>query len=97
MNKKPLEAEALLRKMGEAGYVPDVDLYSATVTAYERTGQPLKALRLMESMREDGYDFYEIEVLNAAFKKAVKLVNVVGRGFSKDGDNEGSTIDSQED
>ncbi|CAB9499881.1 Pentatricopeptide repeat-containing protein [Seminavis robusta] len=82
--KKPLEAEALLRKMGEAGYVQEVELYAATVTAYERNGQPLKALRLMESMREDGYDFYDIEVLNAAFKKAVKLVNVVGRGLSPD-------------
>lgn len=84
-NKKPNEAEALLRKMGEAGYVPDVDLYSATVTAYERTGQPLKALQLMESMREDGYDFYDIEVLNAAFKRAVKLVNVVVPSSLKSG------------
>jgi pentatricopeptide repeat protein len=80
--KKPLDAEALLRKMGEDGYVPDVDLFAITVTAYERNGQPLKALRLMEYMREEGYDFYEVEVLNAAFKKAVKLVNVVGRGLS---------------
>lgn len=81
--KKPQEAEALLRRMGQEGFVPDVDLYSATVTAYERTGQPMNALRLMESMREDGYDFYEVEVLNSAFKKAVKLVNAVGRGFNE--------------
>jgi pentatricopeptide repeat protein len=79
--KKPREAEALLRQMGQEGYVPDVDLYAATVAAYERTGQPLNALQLMESMREDGYDFYEIEVLNAAFKKAVRLASVVGRGL----------------
>eukprot|EP00957_Ditylum_brightwellii_P016663 1252723-Ditylum_brightwellii.AAC.1 len=59
----------------EDGFVPDVDLYTVTVTAYERNGQPMKALRLMESMREDGYDFYEAKVLNEAFKKAVKLVN----------------------
>jgi hypothetical protein len=36
----------------------------------------------MEYMREEGYDFYEVEVLNVAFKKAVKLVNVVGRGLA---------------
>ena len=86
--KKAREAHALLRKMSAAGYVPDVDLYAATVTAYERTGQPLQALRLMESMREDGYDFYDIDVLNRAFKKAVKLVNQVGRGFSSTGEGD---------
>jgi len=88
--KRANEAETLLRRMGEAGYVPDVDLYAATVTAYERTGQPLKALRLMESMREDGYDFYGVEVLNTAFKNAVKLVNVVGRGLTSKDDGKDS-------
>jgi hypothetical protein len=58
---------------------PDVDLYTMTVTAYERTRQPRKALRLMESMEMDGYDFYDVEVLNSAFKKAIKLVNQVVR------------------
>jgi len=36
----------------------------------------------MESMRADGYDFYESPVLNAAFKKAVKLVSAVGQGLT---------------
>ena len=80
-NQEPTGAEAFLRKMRADGFVPDVDLYTATVTAYERNGQPLKALQLMENMQEDGYDFYDIKVLNAAFKKAVKLVSVVGRGL----------------
>jgi len=80
-NQEPTGAEAFLRKMRAEGFVPDVDLYTATVTAYERNGQPLKALQLMESMQEDGYAFYDIKVLNAAFKKAVKLVSVVGRGL----------------
>jgi pentatricopeptide repeat protein len=57
-----------------------------TVTAYERAGQPLKAMQLMESMQKDGYDFYEIKVLNSAFKNALKLVNKVGRGLQKSGD-----------
>lgn len=87
-SKKPTEAHSLLRKMGASGYIPDVDLYAATVASYERTGQPLQALRLMEAMREDGYDFYEIDVINAAFKRAVKLVNVVGRGFGAAKDSE---------
>jgi len=81
-NQEPVGAETMLRKMQADGYTPDVDLYTATVTAYEKTRQPLQALRLMESMQEDGYDFYEIDVLDKAFKKAVKLVNVVGRGLS---------------
>jgi len=78
-NRKPREAEVFLRQMQRDGLAPDVDLYTATVSAYERTGQPLRALRLMESMREDGYDFYESAILNAAFKRAVALANVVGR------------------
>ena len=68
--------------MTASGLVPDVDLYTATISSYERIGQPLKALNLMESMREGGYDFYESAVLNSAFKRAVKLVNAVGRGLT---------------
>lgn len=82
--KQPREAEMFLRKMRNDGFVPDIDLYTATVTAYERLGQPLEALRVMESMSEDGHDFYEVKVLNAAFKKAVEITNtVVGRGFEE--------------
>jgi pentatricopeptide repeat domain-containing protein 1 len=98
-NKQPLEAETLLRQMCHDDLIPDVDLYTATVTAYEKTGQPLQALRLMESMRADGYDFYEAPVLNAAFKRAVKLVNVVGRGMTSDSDEDNHphfTIDVQD-
>jgi pentatricopeptide repeat protein len=80
--QRPQEAEVLLHKMRQDGLVPDVDLYTAVVAVYERSGQPLKALRLMESMNVDGYDFYEAKVLNAAFKRALKVVNVVGRGFT---------------
>jgi pentatricopeptide repeat protein len=76
---QPDGAEAFLRKMREDGLTPDVDLYTMTVAAYERTRQPRKALRLMESMELDGYDFYDVKVLNAAFKKAIKLVNQVVR------------------
>jgi len=82
-HKHPAAAEKFLKKMHSAGFVPDVDLYTATVTSYERTGQPLRALQLMESMREYGYDFYDIKVLNDALKKAIKLVNKMGEGFSR--------------
>ena len=82
--QQPRQAETLLHRMRRThGLVPDVNLYTATVTAYEKLGQPLKALRLMESMRADGYDFYEAPVLNAAFKRAVKLVSVMGRGLQQ--------------
>jgi pentatricopeptide repeat protein len=86
--RHPRQAEKLLNDMQEDGLVPDVDLFTATVTAYERMGQPLKALNLMESMRRKGYDFYESAVLNTAFKKAVKLVNAVGRGLVPPDENE---------
>uniref|UniRef100_A0A7S4J5N3 Pentacotripeptide-repeat region of PRORP domain-containing protein n=1 Tax=Odontella aurita TaxID=265563 RepID=A0A7S4J5N3_9STRA len=93
-NFRPNDAEIFLRRMRGDGYAPDVDLYTATVTSYERTKQPIKALRLMESMREDGYNFYDIQVLDQAFKKAIKLVNVVGQGLStSSGDEEGGVDD----
>jgi len=79
---EPATAEAFLQKMRKDGLKPDVDLFTATVAAYERTGQPLKALGVMESMEADGYDFYSVSVLNAAFKKALKLANKVGQSFS---------------
>lgn len=82
--REPRQAEVFLQAMQKEGLFPDVDLFTATISAYERLGQPLKALALMESMRERGYDFYESGVLNAAFKKAVKLANAVGRGLSLD-------------
>lgn len=69
--------------MRHDGYTPDVHLYTATITGYEKNRQPLEAIRVMESMREDGYDFYEIDVLNNAFKKAIKLVNAVGQTLNE--------------
>ena len=85
---QPNMAEAFLVKMREDGFVPDVDLFTMTVTAYERTGQPLKALNLMESMQTDGYDFYSVKVLNAAFKKALQVANAVGKNFDGDKDDD---------
>ncbi|KAL3816130.1 hypothetical protein ACHAXA_011627 [Cyclostephanos tholiformis] len=72
-NLQPGLAESLLIDMREAGFVPDVDLYTMTVRSYERCGNPMKALSLMEYMREMGYDFYEIKVLDEVFKNGVKL------------------------
>ena len=93
---QPEGAEAVLRKMRQAGFTPDVDLYTTTVTAFEKSAQPLRALRLMESMEMDGYDFYDIKVLNTAFKKAIKLVNQVVRGES-DKDNWTSKLEDNGD
>jgi pentatricopeptide repeat protein len=81
-SQRPADAEVFLTNMSTAGFTPDVDLYTITVTCYEKNREPMKALQLMESMRERGYDFYDIKVVNEAFKKAIKLVNVVGRRFS---------------
>jgi pentatricopeptide repeat protein len=82
---QPGLAESLLIDMREAGFVPDVDLYTMTVRSYERCGNPMKALSLMEYMREMGYDFYEIKVLDEVFKNGVKVLNRIGRGFSSVG------------
>jgi pentatricopeptide repeat domain-containing protein 1 len=83
-NQRPKEAEAFLVRMRTVdNMVPDVDLYTMLVSAYERIGQPLNALRLMESMREDGYDFYDVEVLNTLFKRLVKLASALGQTFGK--------------
>lgn len=79
---QPAIAERFIDKMRESGFKPDVDLFTATVSAYERTQQPLKAVKIMKRMEEDGYDFYSVNVLNSAFKKAIKLVNAVGQTFA---------------
>ncbi len=88
LNSEPANAEYFLKQMSENGMKPDVDLFTLTVTAYEKNVEPRKALNLMESMREEGYDFYDIKVLDAAFKQGVKLINnVVGnKGSSGEGD-----------
>ena len=82
-NLHAADAESMLNQMCAAGLRPDVDLYTRTVAAYEKTKQPMKALRLMESMQEEGFNFYEIKVLDEALKRAVKLVNVVGGGLQR--------------
>ena len=70
--------------MHKDGFKPEVDLYTETVSCFEKTRQPLRAVRLMESMQAYGYDFYEIRVLNTAFTNALKLVNVVGTKLRED-------------
>jgi len=80
--EKPVAAEAFLDKMRKDGFKPDVDLFTTTVTAYERAHQPLKALNVMESMQDDGYDFYGVKVFDAAFKNGVKVLNAVGQNFA---------------
>jgi len=84
-NLQPGYAESLLLDMRKDGFVPDVDLYTMTVRSYERCGNPMKALGLMESMREMGYDFYRVKVLDEAFKNGVKILNRMGKGFATEG------------
>jgi len=93
-NKRPRGAEAFIRCMRQNGFKPDVDLYTMTVTAYEKAGHPLRALKLMECMEEDGYSYYSIAPLNAAVKNAVKLVNAVGKSFTDEYDDEQSKWES---
>ncbi len=81
LDRRPLEALTLLQQMQQAGFRPDVDLYTCTVAAFEKTGQPAQALKLMEAMRADGYDFYSNGVLDAAFKQGVQIVSSVQRGL----------------
>jgi pentatricopeptide repeat domain-containing protein 1 len=87
-NQQPQGAEAIIRRMRENGITPDVDLYTLTVSAYEKARQPLRAVRLMESMEQDGFDFYSVKVLDTAFKNAVKIVNVVGKSLTENEDEE---------
>ena len=74
-NLQPGYAESLLNAMRKDGLTPDVDLYTVTVRSYEKCGNPRKALSLMESMREVGYDFYENRLFDGAFKSGVKILN----------------------
>ena len=93
LDGRPADSEHYLKEMRKDGFLPEVDLFTATVRAYEKRGEPLKAIQVMESMREDGYDFYEVKVLNEAFKKAIKLVNVVGQGFKNTGAFQSNSTD----
>jgi len=79
LKKKPLEADNLIQHMRMRGLIPGIELYTVTVTAFEKMGMPMRALRLMDDMREDGHAFYDIKVIDGAVKGAVKLANRVGR------------------
>ena len=57
------------------GMKPEVELYTLTVRAYEKLKKPGLALSLMEKMRKNGYDFYDIPMVNKLFKHAVELAN----------------------
>ena len=76
-NKRPVEAEAMLTVMAKKGMKPEVELYTVTVTAYEKINKPRLALKLMEQMRQNGYDFYDIPMLDKIFKRAVKIANTL--------------------
>jgi pentatricopeptide repeat domain-containing protein 1 len=84
LHRQPWSAETLLQRVATDPATfgrPDVDWYTSTVAAYEKVGEPVCALRLMEAMRADGYDFYESGVLNAAFKKALAVTSAaIGPG-----------------
>jgi pentatricopeptide repeat protein len=81
-NLQPANAEHYLHRMKEDGMKPDVDLLTAIVSSYERCKEPIKALKMMEAIREEGYDFYQLKIFDAAFKQGVKVINnVVGKGF----------------
>ena len=96
-NMRPHDAHAFLIKMRQEGFTPDVDLYTTTITAFERCGKPRMALDLMQNMEEDGYNFYEVKVLDDIFKKAVKLVNgVVGRNRKLDFESQALTTKTKE-
>lgn len=60
--KRPDKALTLLEEMYRLNLRPEVQSYTAIVRSYEKTGRPLKAIEVMESMRENGYEFYDVEV-----------------------------------
>ena len=96
-NLQPGIAESLLIDMRNAGFVPDVDLYTMTVRSYEQCGNPIKALALMEYMREIGYDFYSVKVFDEVFKNGVKVLNRlnrIGRGLTLAGWSDDSSLSS---
>jgi len=80
--QRPKEAESILRDMiATFTEKPDVILYTSIITAYEKINQPKNSLRLLEEMREIGYDFYDSKLLNELFKRMVRLVHWGASGF----------------
>jgi pentatricopeptide repeat protein len=71
------EALRLLKGMRKAGHRPEVLTCAKVVAACERRQRWKEALQLLDEMRKDDYDFYELELLDAVFKK---LVGVAAAG-----------------
>lgn len=96
-NLQPANAEHYLYRMKGDGLKPDVDLLTAIVSSYERCKEPIKALNMMEAIREEGYDFYQMKIFDAAFKQGVKVINnVVGKGFAGSNPNLNETEQDDE-
>ena len=65
----------LLREMQRRGLRPDVPTLTAVISACERARKFDVALLLMEEMRREGYDFYDVPVVDRLFKQAVRVLS----------------------
>mgnify|MGYP006085184995 CR=1 FL=1 len=52
-------------------------LYAEIISAYEKKKKFRKALRLLNDMREDNINFYEIKVIDDVFKRLVGVWNKI--------------------
>jgi pentatricopeptide repeat protein len=73
--KRPDEAATLLEEMYRLNLRPEVQSYTAIVRSYEKAGRPLKAIEVMENMRENGYDFYDVKVSKTSNVVFLLLLN----------------------
>ena len=87
---RPKEAEVLLEHLlkseeeGEVTQQMKINYYQMVVTAYERKKEYRRAIALLDNMRERGIEFYDVGVINSAFKRIIKLLGAVTKERSVD-------------
>ena len=62
-----------LRAEQQRELTPDVATFTAVINACERSRQWEAALLLMEEMRRNGFEFYDVPVLDGLFKQGVRV------------------------
>ena len=59
--------------------IDTIQLFQTVITAYEKGKKYRKAIGLLDEMRKDGIDFYEVGVIDKAFKGIIKTLGMVTR------------------
>lgn len=87
----------LFGKMRCAGHRPDVATCARVIRACEKTGQWRKALEVLDELRKDDYDFYELALFDQIFKKLLEITAMGVRSFGRESGRKGAGGYEEED